>query len=63
MMRELNIFFAFIIIVACVPACSSFQQEPEPEFYEKLRIDPIELDIQCIHLPENLEDEECVMIA
>lgn len=63
MIRELNIFFAFIFIISCVPACSHFQEEPEPEFYEKLRIDPIELDVTCDILPENEEYEECVMIA
>ena len=62
-MIDLKIKKKIIIILACVTACSSFQQEPEPEFYEKLKIDPIELDIKCLHLPENLEDEECVMIA
>tara|TARA_R100000329_G_scaffold60567_1_gene54200 strand:- start:205 stop:408 length:204 start_codon:yes stop_codon:yes gene_type:complete len=67
MMRELNIFFVFIFMISCMPACSSLWQEPkeEPEFeyWERLKIEPIEIDYECDWLPENDEYEECVMVA
>lgn len=53
----------YLLIVFLLASCSSFQQEPIPEFYEKLRIDPIEIDFRCEILPENDEYEECVMVA
>ena len=50
-----------------MPACSSLWQDPkeEPEFeyWEKLKIEPIEIDYECDWLPENDEYEECVMVA